>query len=193
MRLQLTYEEYGNKQLVISSLMETLLKIPPVTDANDKRMRALYDQIKVNVRSLQALGISAEMYGSLLIPVLMEKIAIEFQLIISRQMKSDTWDISKLMDVFKEELEAREKTSGVGGSLGKSGSKVVNLVTPLLWHLLYMHTVLFRLPVINVTNQATRRTTVLTDPGKCKAILKKKGRCFLCLKSGHIVKNCPAS
>ena len=31
-------------------------------------MRALYDLIEVNVRSLQSLGVSAEMYGSLLSP-----------------------------------------------------------------------------------------------------------------------------
>ncbi len=53
--------------------MDSFLKIPPVTDANDKRMRALYDQIEVNVRSLKALGVSAVMYGSLPIPVLMER------------------------------------------------------------------------------------------------------------------------
>ena len=77
----------------------------------------------MNVRSLQTLGVSAEMTGSLLIPVLMEKIPNEFQLIISRQMKSDTWDITNLLGIYKEELGAREKTRGVGGSTEKPWGK----------------------------------------------------------------------
>ena len=111
--------------------MDSFLKIPPVTDANDKRMRALYDQIEVNVRSLKALGVSAVMYGSLPIPVLMEKIPNDFQLIISRQMKSDTWDITKPLDILKEELEAREKTIGVGGSTEKPSARVGRYKDPL--------------------------------------------------------------
>jgi hypothetical protein len=187
-------ERYGNKQLVISSHMDSLLKIPPVTDANDKRMRPLYDQIEVNVRSLQALGVSAEMYGSLLIPVLMEKIPNEFQLIISRQMKSDTWDITKLLDIFKEELEAREKTRGAGGSTEKPGPKGGRYKDP--------PTTAAALYANDATQAAcylcdqpghrSYKCTIVTDPEKCKGILKKKGRCFLCLKSGHIVRNCPS-
>ena len=44
------------------------------------------------------------MYGSLLIPVMMEKIPEKFPLVISRKMKLDTWDINELLDTFKEEL-----------------------------------------------------------------------------------------
>ena len=50
----------------------------------------VYDQIEIKIRSVQALGIKAESYGSLLIPVVMEKIPEEFRLVISRKMKSET-------------------------------------------------------------------------------------------------------
>jgi len=62
------------------------------------------------MRSLQALGIKSEMYGSLLIPVIINKFAQEFRLIVSGKMKSDTLDINELKAAFKEELEAREKS-----------------------------------------------------------------------------------
>jgi len=42
----------------------------------------VYDQIEIKIRSLQALGIKAESYGSLLIPVVMEKIPEEFRLVM---------------------------------------------------------------------------------------------------------------
>ena len=115
--VDLLRERYGNKQVIISSHMDSLLKLPRVTLASDiKRVRDVYDKIEINVRSLQALGIKSEMYGSLLIPVMMEKIPEEFRLVISRKMKSDTWDINELLDAFKEELEAREKGRFVGRS-----------------------------------------------------------------------------
>ena len=31
-------------------------------------------------------------------------------------MKSDTWDVNKLIEAFKEELEAHEKSGFLGGS-----------------------------------------------------------------------------
>ena len=115
--VDLLRERFGNKQVIISSHMDSLLKIPRVTLASDiKRVRDVYDKIEINVRSLQALGIKSEMYGSLLIPVMMEKIPEEFRLVVSRKMKSDTWDINELLWAFKQELEAREKRRFVGGS-----------------------------------------------------------------------------
>ena len=84
--VDLLRERYGNKQVIISSHMESWLKLPRVNFASDiKRVRMVYDQIEIKIRSLQALGIKAESYGSLLIPVVMEKIPEEFWLVISRK------------------------------------------------------------------------------------------------------------
>ena len=115
--VDLLRNRYGNKQVIISSHMDLLLKLSRVTLASDiKRVRDVYDKTEINVRSLQALRIKSEMYGSLLIPVMMEKIPEEFRLVVSRKMKSDTWDINELLWAFKQELEAREKRRFVGGS-----------------------------------------------------------------------------
>jgi len=57
------------------------------------------------------------MYESLLIPVIINKFPEKFRLIVSRKMKSDTLDINELNVAFKEELEAREKSKFVGGSI----------------------------------------------------------------------------
>ena len=115
--VDLLRNRYGNKQVIISSHMDLLLKLSRVTLASDiKRVRDVYDKTEINVRSLQALRIKSEMYGSLLIPVMMEKIPEKFRLVVSRKMKSDTWDINELLWAFKQELEAREKRRFVGGS-----------------------------------------------------------------------------
>ena len=108
--VKLLHERFGNRQLVINSHMESLLKLSCVSSMVDiKRIRMVYDMIESNVRSLQNLGISAEMYGSLLIPIMLAKIPEELKLIISRDMKGETWDFEQLLAIFKSELEAREK------------------------------------------------------------------------------------
>ena len=77
--VDLLRERYGNKKVIISSHMESLLKLPRVNFVSDiKRVRMVYDQIEIKIRSLQALGIKAESYGNLLIPVVMEKIPKNF-------------------------------------------------------------------------------------------------------------------
>ena len=67
--VKLLHERLGNRQLVINSYMKSLLKLSCVSSRVDiKRIGMIYDMIESNVRSLQNLGISTEMYGSLLIP-----------------------------------------------------------------------------------------------------------------------------
>ena len=48
-------------------------------------------------------------YGSLLIPVTVNKLPVELQLVISRKLDKANWDVEKFMEEFKTELEARER------------------------------------------------------------------------------------
>ena len=90
--------------------MEKLLKLNTVNNSNDiAKIRALYDQIETNIRSLDVLGIKPEQFGSLLVPVILTKIPSELQIIIRRKFDKNTWDFKKLLKTFKEELEARER------------------------------------------------------------------------------------
>ena len=36
----------------------------------------------------------------------------EFRLIITREMRDDDWQLDKLLDIFKRELEKRERAGG---------------------------------------------------------------------------------
>ena len=54
-------ERFGNKQLIISSHMEALLKLKPVTVLSDiEGMRAVLDTVEIQVRGLKALGIDSD-------------------------------------------------------------------------------------------------------------------------------------
>ena len=119
--LPLTADNYGaakeilekrfeQKQIVINAHMEGLVKLSPVSCNDDlKRLRQLHDQVESHVRALQAIGIDKDAYGTLLLPLLLEKIPMDLRLIISRKIDTSEWDLDTLLQSFDNEIEAREQ------------------------------------------------------------------------------------
>ena len=60
------------------------------------------------MRSLKALSVAAEFYGSLLTPGILSKLPQEFLLIISREVREGSRGLDKLMEVINVEIKARE-------------------------------------------------------------------------------------
>ena len=65
---------FTQKQIIINSLMESLIKLKPVNVISDvKGIRAVLDMVEIQVGGLQSLGIDSAQYGALLIPILFGK------------------------------------------------------------------------------------------------------------------------
>ena len=64
--------------------MDILLNVEPVTSSqNVKALRRLYDIVESHIRSLKSVGVASDTYGSLLSPVLLNKLPTELRLIVS--------------------------------------------------------------------------------------------------------------
>ena len=196
--VNLLKDRFANTQIIVSSHMDALLKLNVIVDICDlHKIRILFDKIETHVRSLQNLGISSECYGSLLIPVIVNKLPEELQLIISRKLEKGKWDVDKFMEEFKAELEARERCSmsrntrstnkrdGGYQNRGKfpytSASLLAGKEQP------YTPTCVY----CNQPHSAVK-CNVVTKESARRAILRRKGKCFSCLKSGHLAKSCPS-
>ena len=108
--VELLKRRFGNRQVVISSHMEALTKIPKVASTSEgKRLRSLYDTVESHVRGLESMEISSEMYGCFLTPIIVQKLPEEFRIAISRNLKSETWDLKEILSEFHKELQLREK------------------------------------------------------------------------------------
>ena len=70
-------DEIEQPQQVISAHMDELMKLPQCQSDLPASLRFVYDNISVHVRGLSALGVTAEQFGSLLIPVIMSKLPEE--------------------------------------------------------------------------------------------------------------------
>ena len=89
------------------------MNIEPITfQQNLKGLRHLYDTVESQVRSLKALGVSADSYGSMLSSVFMNKLYEELRLIISRHVREDKWTLDAIINVTEGEIIARERAVG---------------------------------------------------------------------------------
>ena len=112
--LDILRERYGNKQILISSHMDVLVKLPRATSFKDiETLRKIYNSLETSVRNLTELNVDINSYGTLLISLILERIPSELKVIISRRFKDDVWDLLSLIEIFKEELFARERIEAI--------------------------------------------------------------------------------
>ena len=110
--VEILRKRFGNKPLINSKHMETLLNAEPVTsDQSLKELRHLYDKTESHFRSLKSLGVEPTSCGAMLSPVLLTKLPPELRRIVSRRISSTDLYIDTLLEMFEEELVARERAS----------------------------------------------------------------------------------
>ena len=180
-------KRFGNKQLIISKHMDTLLNIDAISsDRNFKDLRRLYDHTESHVRSLKSLGIESASYGALLAPVLLSKLPPELRLIVSRKVSDSNLDMDALLATFEEELTARERANSQSSRHGQervqptvstlfSGSQNAK-PNPQCCYCLQSH--------------PSTSCTSVTSPADRKQILKTNGQCFNCLRRKHVSRDC---
>ena len=104
--IKLLKKRYRNKQVVISSQMDSLLKLREATSMGEvKKLRNIYDKLESHVRSLRNVGVSPDTYGSFFAPVVMSKIPEELRIIITRDLPSGEWKLEPLLKIFNTELQ----------------------------------------------------------------------------------------
>ena len=110
--IEIQRKRFGNKQLIVSRHMDSLLNASPVTSDHHLRdLRRLYDLSESNIRSLRALGVEPDSYGTMLASVLLSKLPSELRLIVSRQTPTDELDLMNLLELFEKELIVRERVN----------------------------------------------------------------------------------
>ena len=111
---------------------------------------------------------------------------------MSETLENEDWDLTNMLHILKQEIEAREKCSPVRrepsrhvqdnyatGAALFSGARFKQSSQ----HCTFCH-----------GNHVTAGCHVVTNIQERRNILRRNGRCFLCLrKAGHLAKDCDAS
>ena len=159
-----------------------------------KALRKLYDHIEINVRSLKSLGIDFAQYRTLLIPMVMTKIPEEIRLQITKKIGKETWELDQVLANLKIELEARKECGQLhvdrqsGSHFKSSGSSFSQSTTFALLNSGGKITCSFC-----KNSHQSARCHVVTDPKARRDLLRKYGKCFRCLKRGHLARECTSN
>ena len=166
--ISLLQERYGQKHKIVQTYMQALLEIPaPVYSLSS--LRTFYDETETYVRGLESLGQTDESYGSLLVPVVLNKLPPQIRQNLARVHKSTNWTLNNLRNAIYDEVNVLE-----AGQLSEKSHDDDYLATAtFLTHAKSRPKNGQRKPEMN--HQGQRRTMKL---------------CTYCDESGHFAINC---
>ena len=184
-------DRFAQKQIIVNSHVEALMNLRGITTDKDvKGLRKLVDEVETNIRSLQTLGYDLEQYGPFLTPMIMSKLPDDIRLAVTKLMHSKEWELGTILEHVKAELHAREQCAHL-----KSKPDSITSTKPIR----QPHTTSALLGNVNKitctfckNSHPSVKCHIVTDTAQRKEILRKQGRCFVCLKKGHILRECPS-
>ena len=91
------------------TLLRELLNMPSVRHNDLKAMRSLIDHLSAHTRALSSLGVTADSFSSLLLPVAKDKIPDDWRPIWARQ---ESGNFSEFLAFLKREIRFRESARG---------------------------------------------------------------------------------
>ena len=197
-------ERFGDRQVIVSGHMNKFKEIKPVQNITDiNGLRELFDKLETNVRSLEAIGVQTETYEAILTPEILKKLPEELRILITRKLP-DSWDLRSLLNIFREELQVREKcrfalenteenhnTAAINTPLTRSYARQSHATTAALYSDTAGNSRSFRITCAFCANEHySRNCEVVTDHNARREILRKKGKCYICLRSGHLARDC---
>ena len=181
--VEILKKRFGNKQMIIAKHMDILMNLEAVTSQHDlKGLRHLYNLVESHTRGLASLGVMSSSYGALLSSVLITKLPQEFDLTVSKEIKEGEWDLSAVMKILEREIDARERAAANPGTC--SNKQITR--NPLTTAALLLTDPFCPLCLLHLPSQCKN----VADVKARKHILLRSGRCFVCLKKGHVSKNC---
>ena len=196
-------QRYGRPQQVIAAHMDELLKIPSCMGEKSSQLRYVYDKVSIHVRGLESLGVTAEQYGSMLIPVVMSKLPTEIRVQIARLTSSEVWSIREMLELIRKEVEAREAREASEHVKLNDEKKTAQSYPSNTNRNLSSKPSTASALFLRSSNRPTEMRCVycknshysatcdkVTDVNERKNILRRDRRCFLYLQTNHRIKEC---
>ena len=144
---------------------------------------------------LKTLSVETDTHGSLLVPLINEKLPNDLKLLIARQFDSDVWSLSKMLEYLKKEIEAKERAPLTCASYSRIRDQIYEGKYSLLTLTTHAEKEKFKKgqrPCIfcNLFDHSPRGCFKISDQKIKRNILKRSGRCFVCFETGHLTAKC---
>ena len=88
--IDILQQRYRRTQVLLSVHMTKFVQLPKTKPSSGvKGLQNMYGQIGISVQNLKSLDIDITTYGSLLVPLLNDKLLSEHRVILSRKLEND--------------------------------------------------------------------------------------------------------
>lgn len=182
-------DRFGKRDIIINAHMTLLLGIQAVKRSSDTRsLRRFLDTVTIQVRSLNALGVLSESFSTLLCPILIKAMPPDLVLELHRQQRSEL-SVSKLIEFLKYEVESRERTSMVHAGLGHQEANHKSSEERKSFSAAALLSVEENKCIFCKDDHKSSVCTAKSAKEKHE-ILRRDGRCYICLGPRHLAKNC---
>lgn len=202
--IEILKQRFGRTDLVISAHVQKLLSIETVRNiTNIKALRKLFDDCEIQIRSLESLNVTSGSYGSLLTPIILQKIPEELNLEFNRSRKADSeYDINELINFLRREINCREAAGLMNNAANKNYTKPEYQRNDR-----YKNQNSYRIPTASALlntfekgpicvfcekshkSHECKATSDMSFDEK-KALLLKNNACFKCLRLNHHSRAC---
>ena len=197
--VELLHQRFAKPTVIKRAHVNEMLKINSVYDERRvDRMRSLHDSVETHFRGLEALHVNEETYASIVVPVLLEKIPQAVRLNMVRASSKDhlEWSVRDFLESLSKEIEVREIQAPIFGTGGhgterlrptENGGQVNRWYGNGIAHLESGQPETMRLLP---RKSREERCSTITNLDTRKSIIRKYGRCFVCIRKGHKAVDC---
>ena len=91
--IDILQKRFGKQQNIISKHMDEILKIPACVSDSASQHGFVYHKIRVNIKSVESLGVTSNQYCSVLTLVLMSKLPHKISVQIATNTAREVWDM----------------------------------------------------------------------------------------------------
>ncbi|UYV66910.1 hypothetical protein LAZ67_4003301 [Cordylochernes scorpioides] len=192
--IKLLKDRFGREDILISRHMNNLLSMRPLKTSSDVRtFRELFDNLSVQIRCLESLNVSIDVYGQLLCPIIIKLLPADLNLELNKELPTE------------KQLTARERSFRNEIGTGNESTSKPNLVNKHPKTRFYnenpIATVSELLNSVHKLNECVFCGKYNHGSPKCdfaanmslnenRSLMKKKGVCYKCLRPSHLSKFC---
>ena len=198
--VDLLRERYAKPTLIKRAHINEMLNIKDIWDERQvEKMRAFHDTVETHYRGLEALNVEEETYASIVVPVLLEKIpqSVRWNMVRGSETDHLEWNVRDFLENLKKELQVREMQVPIFGPGNterrqQTPRRFVEKVTDgtaTALHTFRADGFRKRCAFCQEEHEEEHCEKVKNVNAR-KSIIRKYGRCFICIRKGHKAVEC---
>ena len=187
-------QRIGNKEILISAFIQQFVSLPKIKSANDIcGLKKLFNKVANSVRNLKNLSVEPDTYGSLLVPLINEKLPNDLKLSIAHQFDSDVWSLSKMFVYLKKEIEVKERATYTCASYSQirdqnyEGKHSLSALTTHAEKEKFKNDYASFVICLTTLHEDVLKFQIQKEK---RNVLKRSRRCFDCFETGYLAAKC---